>query len=136
MNKIVRSGTCKSLSGGSTLTYNIGFNEEKGLMICVAENSGHGLFNKDWVSLREVETLLAETQEPFASKALSPVFKGKSANSSGFLMAALLKEGLVVEPTSKGNRFVLADLAGGMAGGSDEVPPDGVTVDTWKAGEE
>jgi hypothetical protein len=139
MNKeigIKRVGTCQSLSGGSTLTYHIRSNEEKGLMISLIENSGKGLFSKDWVSLGEVEALLSVYIEPFSSKALIPVYKGKSANTSGFLMAALLKEGLVVEATGKEYGFALGKSMTSQIDGSEaETTPYSVTADLEQAGE-
>ncbi|MBJ6802067.1 hypothetical protein [Geomonas propionica] len=136
--KIERVGTCQSLSGRSTLTYNIGCNEEKRLMISLVGNSGKGLFNKDWIFLGEVETVLAEYREPVSSKALYPLYKGKSANSSGFLMAALLKEGLVVEATGAENRFAFGKSVTSKVDGTEAAAttPCSVPPDPGQVGEE
>lgn len=136
MNEVERIGTCKSLSGGSTLTYHIGNDEEKRLMIRLMGNSGHGLFCKEWVCLGDIQTLLSVYREPFSSKVLYPVFKGKSANSSGFLMAALLNEGLVIEPSGKGGGFVLRRSETSQEGGNYEVTPGSVAADQGQVGEE
>lgn len=115
MSAVEKSGLCKSLSGGGTLTYHIGGDDDKGQMVRLYQNSGTGLFSKDWVSFDEIHTLLRGYQEPFTSQALSPLFKGKSANSAGFLMAVLLKEGVVVEATGRKCGFVLEKSIAGLA---------------------
>ena len=132
---IERVCSCKSLSGASALTYHIGNRGDGGLLIRVFESSGRGLFCKDWVPVSQVETLLSDHQKQFSSKALGPLYKGKSANSCGFLMAALLEEGLVVEPAGKGNGFALGGAVTGGVGGTDGVTGN-VTVDPGQVGGE
>ena len=99
--RILKTGECPSLSGKSTLTYQIGCNGDKEVYIALTGNSGKGIFNKDWFALDEIYTLLAN-QEKVTSGSLHELFDGRSSNSAGFILAVLLKEGLV--KVSAGNK--------------------------------
>jgi hypothetical protein len=141
--EIERIGACNTLSGASALTYHVGNAGDGGLLIRLYGNSGRGLFCKEWVSLRDIDTLLSEYREPFSSKALYPVFKGKSANSAGFLMAVLLKEGLVIEPKGSGNGFARGNSVANLVtitatDGGDQIQrdPDKGSAGPGKAGGE
>ena len=98
--RILKTGECPSLSGKSTLTYQIGSDNDK-LYIALTGNTGKGIFNKDWFALDEIHTLLAN-QEKVTSGSLHELFDGRSSNSAGFILAVLLKEGLV--KVSAGNK--------------------------------
>ena len=91
---ILKTAECPSLSGQSTLTYNIGLNDKK-LCICLTGNTGAGVINKMPVELAQIQTLLASQKGPITSGCLLGLFEGKSSNSAGFLLAVLLAEGLV-----------------------------------------
>jgi hypothetical protein len=90
--QIVRSGATLSLSGQSTITYDIGSKGED-QYVRISGNSASGLFCKDWISLADIQQLL-EGSAKVTSKTLQPVYAGKSANSPGFLLAALVHEKL------------------------------------------
>lgn len=135
MSEILKSSTCKSLSGDSTLTYSIGHDKTQGMIIRIMGNSGPGLFCKDWVSIEEIERLLSNCRKPFSSRVLSSVYKGRSANSSGFLMAALLEEGSVIQVTGKGNSFMLGRSLRDMEEGVDEEVSGNIPVDLGWVGE-
>lgn len=92
--RILKTENCPSLSGLSTLTYNIGCKDDKEVYLCLADNTGQGIFNKGWVSLVQIESLLA-SKEPLTSGSLHGLFQGKSSNSAGFVLAVLLNEGLI-----------------------------------------
>ena len=91
MIEIIKLGHCPSLSGKTSLTYYVGRREEQ-IYIQLHGNSNGGLFCKEWVSL---EHLGVKDQKPISSDSIQAIFKGKSANTGGFLLAVLLKEGLV-----------------------------------------
>ncbi len=100
--QVLKTAECPSLSGRSTLTYHIGAHMEgkelDQLYFQISHNSGKGLFNKDWIpvsAIREVFEKLPETAA-VTSISLNPIFRGKSTNSSGFLLAVLKEEGLVI----------------------------------------
>jgi hypothetical protein len=89
--RILKKGSCPSLSGKSTLTYHIG-HKEKEVYLCLAENSKPGVLSKEWLSLQQVEDLLAAEEYSFSSRtcSLHMLYKGHSINSSGFMLAVLL----------------------------------------------
>jgi len=111
--RILKVGTCPSLSGRSTLTYHLGSDADGGFHCRVVQNSGSGQFNADWVSLAVIEKLLTEqpADKPMTSRVLSTVFRGKSSNSPAFLFAVLKAEGLVLAGAEKDSGYQLGDIA-------------------------
>jgi hypothetical protein len=104
--RILKTGECPSLSGKSTLTYQIACNNDNEVYIALTGNSGKGIFNKDWIAFEEIHSLLAK-QEKVTSGSLHELFEGKNSNSAGFILAVLLKEGLLkVSPGSRHYDFV------------------------------
>ena len=99
--RILKTGECSSLSGKSTLTYQIACNNDNEVHVALTGNSGKGIFNKDWIALEEIHSLLAN-QEKVTSGSLHELFDGRSSNSAGFILAVLLKEGVL--KVSPGNR--------------------------------
>ena len=106
--RILKTGECPSLSGKSTLTYQIGLEGDKKVFLSLTRNSGSGIFNKDWFDIEEIYSLLASQKKPVTSGSLKELFDGKSSNSAGFVLAVLLNEGLV--KVSPGNSHY--DLVG------------------------
>ncbi len=88
---------CPSLSGRSTLTY-----EVKDGLLMITGNSGRGLFKPTPVSMRAVDDLLT-TREWITAATLHQLFKGTSVNTAGFVLAAL-KDLEVVEPLPENTR--------------------------------
>ena len=93
--RILKTSECPSLSGNSTLSYNIGLNDDNEIQLCLIGNTGKGIFNKDWISLEEIDSLLATEKGPITSGSLKELFNGKSSNSAGFVLAVILSEGLL-----------------------------------------
>ena len=91
--RILKTGTCKSLSGKSTLTYQIGCNNDNEVHVALTGNSGGGHFSSDWVSLEEIYSILSSQKKPITSGALQDLYQGKSSNNASFTTAILLKEG-------------------------------------------
>ena len=93
--KILKTAECPSLSGKSTLTYQVGSNSDNEVFIKLAGNSGGGRYSPDWVSLEEIYTVLASQKKPITSGALQDLYQGKSSNNDSFTTAILLKESLL-----------------------------------------
>jgi len=93
--RILKTKECPSLSGSSILTYQIGCNEKNELYLCLSGNTGKGIFNKDWISLKEIDSLLASEKKPITSGSLHGLFEGKSSNTAGFIIGVLLSENLL-----------------------------------------
>jgi hypothetical protein len=112
--RILKIGTCPTLSGRSELTYHIGSNTDGEVYIRVVQNSGNGQFNADWVPVTLIERLLTEqpADKPMTSRVLLPVFRGKSSNSPAFLFAVLKAEGLVKTGAEKDSGYLLGDIKG------------------------
>jgi hypothetical protein len=95
--RILKTATCKSISGKSTLTYQIGCTPDNAVHIRISKNTGAGFFNPEWIKLDDIQKTLAEAPEgqPLTSFLLQPLFKGRSVNSPAFHMAALSQEKLL-----------------------------------------
>jgi hypothetical protein len=98
--KVIKTASCTSLSGLSTITYEIG-SQEDSQFIRLSINTAGGLFCKEWISLSDIQKLLSAKQKP-TSKTFQPLYAGKSANSPGFLLACILHEKLHANHTHSG----------------------------------
>jgi hypothetical protein len=89
--RVLKTATCKTLSGKSTLTYQIGCNSDAEIHLRITKNSGGGFFSDEWVKYEDIQAVLKERSKdsPIMSHFISPLLKGKSSNTSGFIMAAL-----------------------------------------------
>src|SRR5215212_4000167 len=94
--RVLKTGTCPSLSGKTKLTYDVGGGPDFQISLRITKTAGTGSFSKDWVALDRVHDLLArEPAKPITSHTLDPLFKGTSANTPGFVLAVMKHEGLV-----------------------------------------
>jgi hypothetical protein len=112
--RVLKSAQCKSLSGRSTLTYEVGTDGGGEIHLRSRSNSGSGCFGRDWVPLRELQRELAKAPGPVTSGTLSKAFAGRSQNTSGFVAAALLGEGLL-EPLANARGYAPTDGVGFMS---------------------
>ena len=94
--RILKEATCPSLSERSTLTYQIGCNDNNDILFRIHKNSGTGKFNRKWVAAGDILEMIYEAKQPFSWKVLYPLVEGKSVNTACFLMAALKSEGLIL----------------------------------------
>ena len=92
--RILKVGTCPSLTRASQITYHLGLKDDQ-VYLAIAGNSGGGLYSKEYMSL---EAIIAAIQgdQPITGKTLRHLFKGKSANTPGFALAAARDLGLIV----------------------------------------
>ena len=109
--RVLSTGTCDTLSGSSKLTYHIGCVPDGEIYLRVHSNTGSGFFSQEWISLQDILTALKKRPEgkPITSILLGPLFRGKSANTPGFLLAVLLHEKLVRSLQGKLRRHDLGD---------------------------
>jgi hypothetical protein len=89
--RILKTATCKTLSGKSTLTYQIGCLPDSSIHLRITKNSGGGFFSDEWVKYEDIQAVLKERSKdsPIMSHFISPLLKGKSSNTSGFIMSVL-----------------------------------------------
>lgn len=93
-----KTASCPSLSGKSTITYDIG-SQGDSQYIRLSGNSAGGLFCKLWIPLTDIQKLLSGSPK-LTSKTFQPLYAGKSANSPGFLLACVFQERLAERPTA------------------------------------
>lgn len=101
--QVLKTADCPSLSGRSLLTYQLSLKDDT-IHISLTGNTGKGIFNKDWIPLSEISSLL-ETNQPITSGSLQGLYEGRSSNSAGFLLAVLLNEGLVKKSDDNGRYY-------------------------------
>ena len=93
--RILKIGTCPTLSGKGKLEYHIGHEPNDGICFRMTSSSGGGFFSPEWVSLKAIQAAAENAPRPITSFSLFQLFRGKSVNTPGYLFAALLAEGLV-----------------------------------------
>lgn len=74
------------------------------LYLRLSGNEGGGLHSKEWILLKSlIDILDQQSDKPFKSLILKPLFKGNSANNVGFLAGSLRSEPLaLLKPAEKG----------------------------------
>ena len=89
--RILKTATCKTITGKSTLTYHVGASPDDEIHVRIYANDGGGMFSQEWVSFEAIQDALKDDREGAAitSVRLTSLFKGKSVNTPSFLLAAL-----------------------------------------------
>ncbi|MDX1490819.1 MAG: hypothetical protein R3332_05995 [Pseudohongiellaceae bacterium] len=90
----IRSGTCSSLNGLNTLTYEVGIDTRDAYAYRITANTGGGFFSPEWIDWGLIELTLNPIDQ-ITSFNLRKLFQGQSANNAGFLVAILRAEGLL-----------------------------------------
>ncbi len=105
---VIKTAHCPSLSGKSSLTYQLGFKPtEKGdpaLFFRIQSNTGNGYFSDNWVPATDLHEAIEQAPGNglLCATSLLGLFQGKSINTSGFLLAVLKHEQLIDKsPRSK-----------------------------------
>jgi hypothetical protein len=108
--QILQTAKCETVSGKSQLTYNIAQDENGQVMIRIAANTGGGFWSKEFVAVAAIVNLLESlpNDQPVTSVHLFQLFVGKSQNTPGFLLAALLNEGLL-KPSGKKRQYAMSE---------------------------
>lgn len=106
--RVFKRGKCPNLSGKATLSYEVGIGHSGNVVwIRLTANSGGGMFNADWVSTDDIIKVFGTGKQSTTSHALVGLFKGKSANNAGFLMAVLKHLSIVKPSKDKPKAFEL-----------------------------
>lgn len=97
--EVIYTGECQSLSGRSTLTFEVGQHTEDGaLHHRISSNSGGGMFSKQWVSASTLQDIFLGATE-LNSKSFQSAYGQTSVNTAGFCLSSLKELGLVeVDP--------------------------------------
>ena len=111
--RILKTATCKSITGKSTLTYQLGATPDNAVHIHISKNSASGQFSAEWIGLDDILKALAEGRkgDPLTSYLLAGLFKGRSVNTPAFVFAALTQEKLlrVLKGRKRGHELVDVD---------------------------
>lgn len=130
--RILNSGSCPSLSGQSTLTYQIGIKDESVLCMRLTANTGGGLFSNDWISCDLLEKFVINKTN-LTSGSFKALFPSKSVNTGGFIMAVLRSLGLlqVSEINSRWHEYVVGKTFEQLS--IDEVGQEAKKMDSPKS---
>ena len=107
----IKKSTCKTLQGTATLTYHIGLDDTGAIHWKIAASTGNGMFSTEYVTFTDIQKALADwpAELPITSITLRPLFQGKSVNTPAFLLATLVKEGILAPVPDKKRHYQLGD---------------------------
>ena len=92
--RVLKSATCPSLTGRSTLGYELGIKDESEMYLRLVSNTGSGFFSKEWVACSVIEQLITGVSD-LTSTSFKALFPNKSVNTGGFVMAVVKELGLI-----------------------------------------
>lgn len=93
--EVIHVGESQSVSGRSTLSFEIGRHKEEGsLHLRIADNSGRGMWCKNWASASAIQDIVLGEGE-LTAKSFHALHPGKSINTGGFVLAVLRELGLI-----------------------------------------
>ena len=108
--RILKIGSTSTVSGKSTLRYQIACDPKLDIYIRIVENTAAGYFSDEHVSLKAIqEVFLKAGDKPISSFALFPLLIGRSQNTPAFICSCLLAEGLIQRSEQKPRCYVAAD---------------------------
>ncbi len=110
--RIVKRASCPSVSGKSSLAYEVGVDEKtKDVQLRVVSNSGRGCFSQQWVKVDAIRAHLDKAPKggTVTSYVLAPLFRGVSQNTAGFVWGVLLHAGFVTPSKEKKRAYDRAD---------------------------
>jgi len=87
---VLKTGSCPSLTGASTLTYEIGTGAE-GLVFRITGNSGGGLFGKEWVPWSALQPVLENSPITAGTLKRAGVCRGRARIPLAFSWSCSLK---------------------------------------------
>jgi hypothetical protein len=97
--RIIKITDCGKLTApnATTLTYNIGVADSSNIHFRVTDNKVCGLFSPEWIALDAILDTVKDMPDakPFSALIFDRLFTYRSANNAGFLVAALLAEGVL-----------------------------------------
>ena len=99
--RIIKIADCGKLTAPNTvtLTYNIGVDGSSNMHFRTTDNKTGGLFSTEWIALDAILDTVKDIpdagEKPFSALIFDRLFTYRSANNAGFLVAALLAEGVL-----------------------------------------
>ena len=107
--RTLKTFNCPTVTGKSQLGYALGKDESGEIHFRITRNNGGGFFSNEWVAWTDILQALEKKPDEITSILLFPLFRGKSANTPAFLLAALKHEKLVVLLKGRNRKYQLAD---------------------------
>lgn len=101
--------TCPTVTGKTKLTYAIGVDEEGAIYLAIRSNAGGGFFSPEWIALSAILESVEDQAEAFTSYPLFSLFRGKSVNTPGFMMAVLKHEKLAIPLKGRNRKYALGN---------------------------
>jgi hypothetical protein len=103
--QVLKEANCPTSSGKSILGYQVGTDDSGAIYLKIASNDGGGYFSNEWIAFTDIQAAVEAWPEDqgVTSMTYRKIFRGKSANTPGFLIAVLCAEGLL-EPMPKKQR--------------------------------
>jgi hypothetical protein len=101
----IKTSICPSLTNTSKISYKIATDttsktqDSSNLYFQIIKNSATGKFSEEWIAYNDVKSTLPIGT--FPSVPLRTLYRNKSLNTPGFLLAALLNEGVVEKEAGK-----------------------------------
>lgn len=95
----IKTATCPSLTGTSKISYKIATDSSRNIHFQIIKNSQSGHFSEEWIAYSDAKADFPIG--PFSSVPLRSLYQNKSLNTPGFLLAALLNEGVVEKEPGK-----------------------------------
>ncbi len=92
------------------LDYEVGTDEAGEVLFRITANNAGGFWSKEWVAWSQVHEVCTN-HDPITSILFRGLFKGKSVNTAGFLLAALKDQGLLERQPGKVRHYMLTDAA-------------------------
>lgn len=92
--RVLRRDSCPSLTGRSTLGYELGLKDESELYLRLVSNTGSGFYSKHWIACSMLEPVINGASQ-LTSTAFKTLFPNQSVNTGGFVMAVVKALGLI-----------------------------------------
>jgi len=105
--EIIETNKTATVSGRGELVYSVLKDINGDLFLKLVRNSQTGFFSNELLSLNSIISSLEEQKgQPFTSFIFQGLFKGKSVNTPGFLVAVLLNEEVLAFSEGKKRKYV------------------------------
>jgi hypothetical protein len=127
--QVLKEATCPTSSGKSTLGYQIGIDDSGAIHLRVSSNDGGGFFSDEWIAFTDIQTAIEAWPEDqgITSMTFRKIFRGKSANTPGFLIAVLCAEGILEPMPDKKRVHQVCDPAPFLANVEELKKESGIT---------
>ena len=95
--QVLKEANCPTSSGKSNLGYQVGTDDSGAIYLKVSSNDGGGYFSTEWIAFADIQAAIEAwpKDQGVTSMTFRKIFRGKSSNTPGFLIAVLVAEGLL-----------------------------------------